>query len=651
MKQRSIIIPRILLVLLYFIIPKNTEAQVLATTKAIKSLRLAQEKINQEKLEEAKAELENTIKIKSDFAVAYRELGRVNLELAAYEAAIEAYQTSFALDSALSRAAYFECGEAYFRLSKFELAMTYFEHYKAMKDTRYTNAKKEAAMEALHDIQFDIRKDNYAFALKAIETPTANVAPVNLGKKINSSQDDYLPTISSDGSIMIYTTQQSYIPLGTSTGENIFVSKFVNGKWTAGSSFSTAINTKNNEGMAKLSADERFMYFAGCSRSDSKGGCDIYEVQLNDKKLKAIKPLTGNLNSADWDSQPSISCDGTVMYFASNREGGFGGADIWRSFRQADGSWGIPENLGTDINTVGDEESPFIAPDGVTLYFSSNGHPGMGEGDMYMTRLENNNWLEPINLGYPINSPFQDVGLFVKADGETAYFSSSRLGGQGGLDIYETSLPSALQPLGTVHITGQVKDALTDMPQQTTMQIIRNNEKLLLQTDEEGWYFLCLPNQKAYAFSVNQPNYEPYLETAFLQAQDNSSTYRFDILLQPIDGRKPTIDAIPTELHYNLFFGFDEFTLDEKAIEQLNTLVEKLRTETGWEVEIIGYTDDLGDLTYNQMLSEKRANAVGNYLETAGIIIKSIKQEGKGAVKSDDTKKENNRRVEVIIRK
>ena len=139
------------------------------------------------------------------------------------------------------------------------------------------------------------------------------------------------------------------------------------------------------------------------------------------------------------------------------------------------------------------------------------------------------------------------------------------------------------------------------------------------------------------------------MKSVFLPAQDNASTFNFDLLLQP--HFKSETASPPKTLHYNLFFGFDEFTLDDNAIRQLNTLVEMLQTESGWEVEIIGYTDDLGDLTYNQMLSEKRANAVGNYLQTAGIVIKSIKQEGKGVLKSGSDKKENNRRVEVIIRK
>lgn len=650
---------RSLLILICFTISQTADAQLLRTVKAIRSLRMAQAHINKDELKEAKIELERTIKIKNDFAIAYRELGRVNLELTEFDAAIDAYEKSFALDSALSRAAYYECGEAYFRLSKFDKAATYFNRYDVMKDARYTNAKKEVALESKHDRQVATRTENYLFALDAFKTPTLGLGegPFNLGKRINSSQDDYLPTISGDGLIMVYTTQQTYNPLGVPTGENIFISKMINNQWTFGSNFNSTLNTENNEGMAKFAADERFMYFAGCSRSDSKGGCDIYQIQLNNIDVVEIKPLQGKLNSEGWDSQPSITCDGTVMYFASSREGGYGGSDIWRSFRLKDGSWSIAENLGPTINTAGDEESPFIAPDGVTLYFSSTGHPGMGDGDIFMTRIQQVNsdkvwdWLKPSNLGYPINSPFQEVGLFVKADGKTAYYASSRLEGEGGLDIYEFTLPEHYRPFDMVFIEGQVKDEFTEKPLQVTLDIMRNGKKWELQTDENGWYFMCLPTQKAYAFQVNNPNYEYYMEATFLPAQNNAIPFRFDISLIPKRRTVKPTPTGPTELSYGVFFDFDNFALDDKARGQLNELVRKLETESGWEVEIIGYTDDSGDIAYNQMLSEQRAKAVVTYLENAGIKVKSIKQEGKGAVKSDTDDKEKNRRVEIIIRK
>lgn len=658
MKLNTILF-RILLVCLCSTCTQTADAQMFKTLKAIRSLRVAQGFVESGKLEEAKIELNKTIKIKNDFAVAYRELGRVNLELFNFVDAIDAYEKSFALDPALSRAAYFECGEAYFRLSKFDTAATYFSQYDIMKDARYTNAKKEIALESEHDSRIATRTENYLFALEAIKTPTLGLGegPFNIGSKINSEVDDYLPTISGDGLIMIYTTQQTYNPLGLSTGENIFMSKMINKQWTPGETFNNYLNTEHNEGMAKFASDERFMYFAGCTRSDSKGGCDIYEMQLSNTNLVQVRPLDGNINSDGWDSQPSISCDGMVMYFSSSREGGYGGADIWRSFRSVDGSWSIAENLGPTINTPGDEESPFIAPDGVTLYFASTGHPGMGDGDIFMTRIQQVSdtdwkWLEPYNLGYPINSPFQEVGLFVKPDGKTAYYSSSRLEGSGGLDIYEFTLPEHFQPFDMVFIEGQVKDEFTQEPLKLTLDVMRNGKKWEIQTDDDGWYFMCLPTQKAYAFQVNNPDYEYYMEAAFLPAQNNAIPFRFDISLIPKRRVKKPIKTGPKELHFDIYFDFDNFALDEKARGQLDELIEKLETESGWQVEVVGYTDDLGNLAYNQMLSEQRAKAVVTYLDNADIKVKSIKQEGKGAVTlGSDVERAKNRRVMVVIRK
>jgi outer membrane protein OmpA-like peptidoglycan-associated protein/tetratricopeptide (TPR) repeat protein len=648
-----------LLICLGLFFVETANAQIFRTVKAIRSLQVAQKYVDEGQFEAAKEELKKTIKIKNDFAVAYRALGSVYSELAEYEKAIDAYEKSFAFDPTLSRAAYFECGEAYFRMSKFEMASTYFSQYDVMKDGRYTNAKKEFALETEHDSRVATRTENYLFALDAIKSPTLGLGegPFNIGESINSDVDDYLPTISGDGLVLLYTTQQTYNPLGITTGENIFISKKIKKQWTLGESFSPYLNTEFNEGMAKFASDERFMYFAGCTRTDAVGGCDLYQARLNNLDLLEVKPLEGKINSDGWDSQPSISCDGMVMYFSSSREGGYGGSDIWRSFRMKNGSWSFAENLGATINTAGDEESAFIAPDGVTLYFSSTGHAGMGDGDIFMTRIQQVNetvwsWSTPYNLGFPINSPFQEVGLFVKPDGKAAYYASSRLEGSGGLDIYEFTLPEQFQPYDMVFIEGQVKDEFTEKPLQLSLDVMRNGKKWEIETDENGWYFMCLPTKKAYAFQVNNPDYEYYMEAAFLPSQDNSIPFRFDISLIPKRRVKKVIETEARELSYDIYFDFDNFALDDKARGQLRELVEKLETESGWQVEIIGYTDDLGNIAYNQMLSEQRARAVVTYLDNAGIKVKSIRQEGKGAVSSGgEADRERNRRVEIVIKR
>jgi outer membrane protein OmpA-like peptidoglycan-associated protein len=181
---------------------------------------------------------------------------------------------------------------------------------------------------------------------------------------------------------------------------------------------------------------------------------------------------------------------------------------------------------------------------------------------------------------------------------------------------------------------------------------MRNGKKWEIETDENGWYFMCLPTKKAYAFQVNNPDYEYYMEAAFLPSQDNSIPFRFDISLIPKRRVKKVIETEARELSYDIYFDFDNFALDDKARGQLRELVEKLETESGWQVEIIGYTDDLGNIAYNQMLSEQRARAVVTYLDNAGIKVKSIRQEGKGAVSSGgEADRERNRRVEIVIKR
>ena len=170
--------------------------------------------------------------------------------------------------------------------------------------------------------------------------------------------------------------------------------------------------------------------------------------------------MDGYANSEKWESQASISCDGSLLFFASNRKGGLGGTDLWMSTRQADGSWSDPKNLGPKINTELDEEAPFITNDGKTLYFSSTGHLGMGEQDLFMSRLDDKgNWMAAINLGEPINTASRELGFFLSADGKTGYFSSNRKGGMGGMDIYKFELSEYLYAEPITFVEGFVKDS------------------------------------------------------------------------------------------------------------------------------------------------------------------------------------------------
>lgn len=629
------------------------------TLKAVNTLKIAQKYINANDYATAKIHLEKTIKIKNDFAVAYRELGKVNLLLSNYEEAVKAYEKSFDLNPRLSRAAYYECGEAHFRLSNFDIAAGYFEEYEAMKGERYTNSRREGELEAQHDANSKKRQENYEFAREATQNPVSD-KPLLLGGRVNSPYDEYLPSVSGNGEILIYTSERTYSTVDMPTGENVFIVKKDLGAWLEPQSISPLINSPVNEGMAKIAANEHFMYFAACERDDSKGGCDIYKAILDNYRVDKVRPLEGELNSEGWDSQPAITCDGTTMYFSSSRDGGYGGADIYVSFLRPDGSWSEAQNMGAKINTDGDEEAPFIASDGKTLFFSSTGWVGMGDGDIFVSFKKQGDkgdfWTTPKNLGYPINSTFQEVGFFLKPDGYSAFFASSRTGGQGGLDLYEVEIPAEYQPASTVLLEGRVTDDLTGEPLEVTIELIRNDDKWLLQSDEEGYYFICLSAKQAYSFTVAASNYEYFSEAAFLAEQDNSIPFRFDIALVPnkIPIRSDA-DEVSTRVSMNFYFDFDDFALNDRTRSQLEKLAKKLQSEPEWKLEVIGYTDNVGSMAYNQILSEKRAQSIVSYLKMAGLTVDNVRQEGRGSSSSSslDVLKgsDKDRRVEVVLSK
>ena len=196
-------------------------------------------------------------------------------------------------------------------------------------------------------------------------------------------------------------------------------------------------------GAAFISADGKKLYLTGCGwMRDSS--CDLYVSEWADGRWSMPRPLTEGINTRSWESQPCVSSDGTELYFVSRRNGN---ADIYRCLRNADGSWGEPNNLGAPINTKGTEMAPFLHPDGRTLYFSSDTHIGMGGSDLFMSRrAADGTWQEPVNLGFPINTSGDEINFFVAADGKTAFISSQRENGNGGYDIYTFELPEEIRP-------------------------------------------------------------------------------------------------------------------------------------------------------------------------------------------------------------
>lgn len=620
------------------------------TNNAKESLRIAERLMNKGKIKAAIKQLEHTVKIKKNFAVAHRLLGKTYLETDQFHKAIKAYEQSFEIDDKLSRAALFECGEAYFKLDDPELAMYFFHRYEKMKDNNYTNVKKESGLEITYDLMLEERKMNCDYVLNLDKNMIID-KPYNLGKNINSKYDEYLPTITSDGKKLVFTRKIK------DTNEDIYLSYRDGDNWKKGKAYGNSLNTDENEGMARFEMHGKAFYFSGCMREDTEGGCDIYKATLKDEEIIEVSRLEGNLNSHEWDSQPSISCDGTQMFFSSTRKDGIGGGDIYLSSLLPSGDWGIPTNLGPSINTKGDEEAPFIANDGKTLYFTSTGHLGQGDGDLFISRFENGVWSKPENLGYPINSTGKEIGMYVQGNGKTAFFASERIDGTGGLDIYTFELPEDLRPIPMVHLEGYVTDIETEEPIETTIMISNTTEKFSAQSDETGWFFLCVPGNKGYSFQINQKGYDYYIDAQFLDAQDNTSNNTIKFPLVPKNNVKTVAvrkGSPVREKRVQFFFEFDSYDLTQKAQLELKELSKLLNREKDWKVEVVGYADHSGSANYNKKLSEKRAKTIVSFLAEYGVTIETVvKTEGLGSIASspnNDTSSQS-RRVDVVLRK
>lgn len=621
------------------------ETDFFATENAKKSLKHAQLLINQGKLDAAAKQLQHTIKVKEDFAVAYRELGMVFLELDRFPDAIEAFEVSFDLDEKLSRAAYFECGEAYFLQGDADQAMYYYTKYKEMKDSRYANKQKESGLEIDYDILLPEREANCNYIQSRPEGDGGEA--INIGKGVNSKNDDFLPAINNANDLMIFTRTEK------NGNQDIFRSSGKGGDWNKAQAYGSEINTSNNEGMAKLEAHGKKFYFAGCFRPDTEGGCDIYQAIFDNKKIKATSRLTGNLNSEKWDSQPSVTCDGQRLYFTSNREGGLGGADIYVSEKNPDGTWGMPTNLGPSVNTDKDEEAPYISNDGSTLYFTSTGHPGQGEGDLFISRLSGEHWSPAENLDYPFNSPAKEIGFFIHADGKTAYFSSARVGGEGGLDIYQVTLPEKFRPAPTILLEGQVVNKSNQEPVPSYIKISREEEHRYVQTNEDGAFFLCLPGNKGYSFQINEPDFEYFIDARFVASSGDLDPTKVLLELTP-KTMTPTLVSTKTvdkkeEKRAQFFFETDSYSLTHEDLLELEKLAKILNKERSWNAEVVGYADNNGSKDYNKWLSEQRAQKIMAYLRAQGVENNQIvKIEGKGAANQEGQSAQM-RRVDVIL--
>lgn len=585
----------------------------------------------------ALAGLQEALRRDPNFVDAYLSAAGVYGQLKNHQQSVAFYEKALALDSNYTSDYRLPYSINLAGLGQFAKAKTVIDALLARPSLGASTRKAAEYRQRTYQFALDFEKNN----------PNKNYvfAPRNLGGGINSADAEYFPTMPVDGSVLIYTRAIRGF------NEDFFAAPRKGDQWDSSFRLTGDINTPMNEGAQNISQDGRWLVFTGCNRPDGLGSCDLYISYLtNDGWSQAIN-LGNKVNSEEWDSQPCLSPDKRDLYFSSRRAGGYGGSDLWVCHLQPNGRWSEPENLGPEINTKGDEYSPFIHADNQTFYFTSNGHPGYGDEDLFVSRLNDaGKWGRPQNLGYPINTIGIEGTLFVAADGKTAYFSSERAEGKGKLDIYSFEMREDIRPARTLWVKGTVSDVRTKAGLPSTVELIdlkTGRTISRLQTDETGNYLVTLPVGKDYAFNVNRRGYLFYSDNFFLREKAPDSTYEKNIALQPIEVNAAIVLR-------NIFFDYNKFALKTESQVELDRVVQFLQDNPTVKIQLEGHTDNVGNAADNQRLSEARARAVIAYLNAKGIKLDRLLARGFGSAKPvADNKTEagraQNRRTELKI--
>jgi outer membrane protein OmpA-like peptidoglycan-associated protein/tetratricopeptide (TPR) repeat protein len=548
-------------------------------------------------------------------------------------------------------------GMAYHQRSEFDVAISHYQSFKATysgKDPDSLAMANKRIEECLNGKEI-VKEELYDV--------------VNMGPEVNSEYAEYVPLIKADQSMLLFTARKPYNlkdtvnhPNSKVKGErlsgfdfdyfeDIFKTERTDSGWSKPVRFDYSTQKKGiHDASVSLSFDGLTIYNY---RSVNQG--DLYYSEIENGKWNDPKPMEG-INSKYRESHVAIAFDNNTAYFVSDRPGGYGGKDIYKATRLEDDKWGNIENLGPEINTQYEEDGVFIHPDGKTLYFSSKGHNTMGGYDIFRSTFEDGKWSTPENVGYPVNSPDDDIFFVLTADGKHAYLSSVKEGGYGMQDIYViTPYENKKQkPFDVVLFKGIVIDKETKQRIDAKVEIVDNSTNTVMfsnNVDAERGFLVTLPTGKKgknYGIAVESKGYLFYSENFDLVKKDGFKEYD-----KVIEMEKVKVGSILTLR--NIFFDFDRSDLKQESKTELDRALKVLAEYPNIKIQIEGHTDNIGSEDYNLDLSQRRAKAVETYLLANGLdpkrIVKVLGFGESKPVETNDTDegRAHNRRVEFRI--
>ncbi|MBK6836195.1 MAG: PD40 domain-containing protein [Bacteroidetes bacterium] len=612
-----------IIILSMLVLTSNCKAQVnmapgtytSTNKKAIKQQELGKNNFEFKKDKEAEKNFLKAIELDPTFVEPHMALGYLYADHKQIDKAIEHFKIATEVNPKFFPTNFYDLGGLYLTQGKYTEGRQAYEAFLGFE--RINPNLREKADKFLA---------NAKFGEEAMKNPKP-FDPKNVGEGINSNFYEYFPSITADGNSFLFT-RNFRVEGEVGSQEDFYMSEKVKDQWQPAMPIKQ-INSPGNEGAPSLSVDGQFMFFVLCpdmygnyGREGRKGlgSCDIFFSQKINGKWSEPVNAGEPINTNNWETQPSFSSDGKTLYFVRgyNTREGIKNQDIYMSQIGFDGKFSAPVKMGPNINTDGKEESVYIHPDNMTLYFSSDGRPGMGGLDIYMSKRQpTGEWGPAINLGYPINTFGDENSLLVGPSGKIAYFASERQGGYGGLDIYQFELPESFRPEVITYVKGKVYDSLSRKGLDAAFELIdleTQQSVMRSYSAKDGNFLLTLNANHNYALNVSKEGYLFYSNNYSLKgiSTDYNNPFIINVPLQPID------TGYVIELK-NVFFDVDKFDLKPESKSELNKLAEFLKKNPTIKGELGGHTDNTGDKKKNQLLSQNRAKSVLDYLVTAGI--------------------------------